>query len=120
MIAARKGYRIRLIDHSIERAPLAAEVGGARPFFLPAIFQDELFCYNASMTTLLQKAFAQAQNLTPPDQDALAKLILDEMQSDAKWEAVLAKSPEKVAKLGDKAWAEHEAGLTQPLDPNQL
>ncbi len=72
------------------------------------------------MTTLLQKAFAQAQSLAPSEQDALAQLILEEMQSEDKWEAALAKSPEKLAKLGEKAWAEHEAGLSRPLDPEQL
>ena len=72
------------------------------------------------MTTLLQQAIAQAQHLGPKAQDALAQLMLEEMESDAKWEAVLAKSPEKLEKMGEKAWAEHEAGLTQPLDPDRL
>lgn len=50
----------------------------------------------------------------------MANLILEEIENEAKWEQVLAKSPEKLKKLGDKAWAEHEAGLTQPLDPEKL
>jgi hypothetical protein len=72
------------------------------------------------MTTLLQKAVAKAQGLAPSEQDALAKLILEEIENDAQWEAAVAKSPEKLRKLGDKAWAEYEAGLTQPLDPEKL
>jgi len=69
---------------------------------------------------LASKAIAKAKSLEASEQDALAKLMLEEMEREAKWEAVLANSPEKLAKLGDAAWAEHEAGLSQPLDPDRL
>jgi hypothetical protein len=72
------------------------------------------------MTTLLQNAVTKAQRLPPPEQDALAQMMIEEMEGEAKWEAVLAKSPEKLAKLSDQAWAEHEAGGTRPLNLDQL
>ena len=72
------------------------------------------------MTTLLEQAVEKARRLSAEEQDALAKLILEEIEADAKWDAVLAKSPEKLAKLADKAWAEHEAGKSEPLDPEKL
>ncbi|MGN6367341.1 MAG: hypothetical protein ACTHN5_03680 [Phycisphaerae bacterium] len=72
------------------------------------------------MTTLLEQAVAKARQLSAEEQDALARLILEEIEADAKWGAVLAKSPERLKKLADKAWGEHEAGKTEPLDVEQL
>lgn len=72
------------------------------------------------MTTLLQNAIAKAQRLDVAEQDALAKLMMEEIEGEAKWEAVLAKSPEKLTRLAEKAWAEHEAGKTEALDPDEL
>ncbi len=72
------------------------------------------------MTVLLEQAVARARELSESEQNALASLMLDEIESDRKWDELFAKSPEKLAKLADKAWAEHEAGLSQPLDPDQL
>ena len=98
------------------RAPRAERCVGLDLFLLsPCIFP-----YNVCMTTLLQEAIAKATQLDPAEQDALAQLILSEIESDKKWDAVLARSPEKMSKLAEKAWQEYEAGLTQPLDPDQL
>ena len=72
------------------------------------------------MTTLLEQAVAKARQLSADEQDALAKLIFEEIEADAKWDAALAKSPEKLAKLADKAWADHETGKSEPLDPEKL
>ena len=72
------------------------------------------------MTTLFEQAIAKVSQLPPSEQDALAQLLLEEMESERKWGEALAKSPETLAKLADKAWAEHEAGASQPLNPDQL
>jgi hypothetical protein len=79
-----------------------------------------LVWYDRGMTTLLEQAVAKARQLSAEEQDALAKLIFEEIEADAKWDAVIAKSPEKLKKLADKAWADHEAGKTEPLDPEKL
>ena len=68
------------------------------------------------MTTLLEQAVERARQLSAADQDALAKLILEEIESDRKWDQVLAKAPEKLSGLADKAWA----GNSEPLDPGKL
>ena len=72
------------------------------------------------MTKLLEQALAKAGTLPEADQNAIARLVLDEIESERKWDELFARSPDKLAKLADRAWAEHEAGQSQELDPDQL
>ena len=72
------------------------------------------------MTRLLEKAFAEASRLPDAEQDALASLILSEMESEASWQKSFAKSADKLAALADEALAELDAGITKPLDPGDL
>lgn len=72
------------------------------------------------MTKLLEQAIATLRDLPDAEQDAIAKIVMDEVSADRRWDEVLAKSPEKLRKLADKAWAEHEAGQSQELDPDKL
>jgi len=53
-------------------------------------------------------------------QDAIAQIVLDEIESERRWDELFATSPEKLRKLADDAWAEHEAGGSEELDPDQL
>ena len=72
------------------------------------------------MTKLLEKAVELARQLPESEQDAIARLVLDEIEAERRWDQLFAKSPEKLSKLADKAWAEHEAGLSEELDPDRL
>lgn len=72
------------------------------------------------MTKLLEQAVAKAGALPEAEQDAIAQIVLDEIESERRWDELFAQSPEKLGKLADKAWAEHEAGLSEELDPEQL
>ncbi len=72
------------------------------------------------MTKLLEKAVAKARELPEAEQDAIAQIVINEIESERRWDELLAKSPEKLRKLADRAWAEHEAGQSQELDPDQL
>ena len=58
------------------------------------------------MTKLLEQAFTQAKSLPEPEQDAIARLLLDEIESDHRWDELFAKSPEKLRKLADEAWSD--------------
>jgi len=61
--------------------------------------------------------------LPDSEQDTIARLVLDEIESDRRWSELVAKSPEKLADIADKAWAEHEAGGeggSEKLDPERL
>jgi hypothetical protein len=72
------------------------------------------------MTELLRKAFEEASKLPPGDQDALASVLLDELDGERRWDSTLEKTHEKLTGLADAAVAEHRAGKTQPLDPDNL
>ena len=73
-----------------------------------------------AVTQLLEKAFAEASKLPQTEQDALAQWILEELASERRWEEAFANSPEALAQLADEALAEHRAGRTQALDPDDL
>lgn len=62
------------------------------------------------MTKLLAQAMAKARELPEVDQDAIGQRVLDEIESERRWDELFARSPETLWKLADQAWAEHEAG----------
>ena len=72
------------------------------------------------MTKLLEDAIAKLRLMPDDEQDAIAQLVLDEIESERRWDELFAKSPEKLRKLADHAWAEHEAGGSGELEPDQL
>jgi hypothetical protein len=72
------------------------------------------------MTKMLEKALAKAKELPEAEQDAIAQIVMDEIESERRWDALLAKSPESLRKLADRAWNEHESGESQELDPDRM
>ncbi|MBW4668825.1 MAG: hypothetical protein KME60_15720 [Cyanomargarita calcarea GSE-NOS-MK-12-04C] len=72
------------------------------------------------MTELLEKAIAQLKNLPASEQDAIAAMILEELEDEVLWDAAFAGSQDALAKLGAEAMAEYHAGKTQELDPDRL
>lgn len=67
------------------------------------------------MTQLLEKALSQVAKLPASEQDAMAAIVLEELASEQRWSESFAKSQGLLAKLADKALAEHAAGRTKPL-----
>ena len=76
--------------------------------------------YNPVMTRLLEKAIDSVRELSPTEQDAIAQIMLDEVESERLWDERFSKRDESLIKLADKASAEHQAGQSQPLDPDTL
>jgi hypothetical protein len=72
------------------------------------------------MTKLLQQVIAQIEKLPPDKQDAIATLILEELEEDQRWDDSFARSPDLLAQLAAEAMAEYRAGKTQELDPETL
>ena len=68
------------------------------------------------MTTLLERAFAEASKLPEPEQEALAAWILEELASERHWAEALAGSWDALARLADEALIEHRERRTQALD----
>ncbi|MGB3654563.1 MAG: hypothetical protein WBA41_25600 [Rivularia sp. (in: cyanobacteria)] len=60
------------------------------------------------MTELLQQAIAKLKSLPTTEQDAIAKMILEELEDERKWDESFARSPELLAKLAVEAMAEPE------------
>ncbi len=72
------------------------------------------------MTKLLEDAIAKVRELPDSEQNAIAQIVLDEIESERRWDELFAKSPEKLRSLADRVWAEHEAGESEPLDADRL
>ena len=72
------------------------------------------------MTALLEKAFAQATRLPDDEQDAVARWLMDELESERHWSRSFETSQRQLADLAQEALAEDLAGRTRPLDPDQL
>ena len=68
------------------------------------------------MTDLLKKAFDAVSALSPERQNALAKLILAEIEDEKRWDEAFAGSQDKLAAMAKEAIAEHKAGRTRPMD----
>jgi len=72
------------------------------------------------MTKLLEKAFEEASRLPEMDQNALAKWVLDVLNSESAWSKSFAESEDVLEKLADEAISEKRKGKTAPLDLNRL
>lgn len=55
------------------------------------------------MSQLLDKALAEVRKLPDAEQDAIAAIILQELEDDRRWNEALAKSPEKLEALAARA-----------------
>jgi hypothetical protein len=72
------------------------------------------------MTTLLEQVIAEVKKRPATEQNAIAALILEELEEEARWDESFEKSQDVLAKLAEEALAEDQAGKTQPLDPDTL
>jgi hypothetical protein len=64
------------------------------------------------MTALLEKAIAQAAALPRQKQEAIGALILEEIASEARWDARFAGSQDTLARLAGEALSEFNEGKT--------
>jgi hypothetical protein len=67
------------------------------------------------MTQLLEKAISKAHSLPVYEQDILASIILDEIDSEKNWATSFAKSQDLLSTMAAEAITEHAAGKTKPL-----
>ncbi|MFI5460007.1 MAG: hypothetical protein ACHRXM_31695 [Isosphaerales bacterium] len=72
------------------------------------------------MTTLLERAFAEASKLASAEQELLASRLLAELAAEDDFDRAIAVSGDKLSRLAAEALAEHRAGLTMELDPDRL
>jgi len=72
------------------------------------------------MTELLEQAVEKAKNLPDSEQDAIAAMILEELEDEAKWEKRFSVSKDSLAKLASEAMEEDRREETEELDPDSL
>ena len=68
------------------------------------------------MTALLEKAIARAAALPRREQEAIGALILEEIASEARWDAQFAGSQDALARLAGEALSEFNEGKTLPFE----
>ena len=71
------------------------------------------------MTTLLEWAFAEAAKRSVQEQELLASRLLAELDAEDEFDRRIAGSTDRLAQLAAEALAEHHAGLTEELNPDQ-
>ncbi len=72
------------------------------------------------MTRLLKEAFEAASKLPEDEQNALAGLILEEVELEVRWDESFARSGEVLAKLAAEAREDYRHGRTRVLDPDEM
>jgi len=68
------------------------------------------------MTKLLKDAFDRASRLPEAEQDALAAILIAEMEDEKRWQEAFRRGEAKLTQLGEEALEEFRAGRTTPLD----
>ena len=74
------------------------------------------------MNQLLREAFEKAAELPEAEQDRFARFLLAELESERHSAELFARpeSEDLLERLADEAVSEHRAGLTQPLNIDDL
>lgn len=72
------------------------------------------------MTELLERAIAQLKTRSIDEQNAIANMILEELEEERKWDESFANSPDLLEKLAKEAMSEYYNGKTEELDPEKL
>jgi hypothetical protein len=72
------------------------------------------------MTQLLQQAIAELHKLSSTDQDAIASLILAEINDERRWESAFANSQDQLQKMADKVRNDIRTGRVRDLGIDEL
>lgn len=72
------------------------------------------------MTPLLEKALSEVYKLPPEEQDAIAAVILEELEDEQRWNKAFTESQDKLAQLAHKVRADIKAGHSKKMDIDEL
>lgn len=77
---------------------------------------------NQFMSQLMEQAIQKARRLPEADQEALASIMLQEIDSEQRWDELFARpeSAELLSRMADQALAEAKAGRARPLELDDL
>jgi hypothetical protein len=74
------------------------------------------------MTRLMEQAIERASQLSEDEQNAIAAIILREIESDERWDELFARpaSADLLSRMADEAMSEVQSGRVQKLDLDEL
>jgi hypothetical protein len=72
------------------------------------------------MSPLLDQAVAEARKLPEAEQDAIAAIILEEIEDDRRWDESFARAPDKLAALAARAQEQVKAGRCRTAGFDEL
>ena len=72
------------------------------------------------MTPLLKKVLDEVYKLRPEEQDAIAAVILAELEDERQWQEAFAESQDKLAQLARKVRADIKAGRIKNMGIDEL
>lgn len=72
------------------------------------------------MTTLLESAFEKISNLPEIEQNIYAKILMEEIESEKRWNSAFSESEELLSQMADSALEDMTQKRTKPLTQDQL
>ena len=72
------------------------------------------------MTPLLKKVLDEVYKLRPEEQDAIAAVILEELEDEQQWQEAFAESQDKLAQLARKVRVDIKAGRIKNMGIDEL
>ena len=72
------------------------------------------------MTQLLQHALAEVQKLSASEQDAIAAIILEELEDERRWEEAFARSQDQLTRLAAKVREDVRARRVKSVGIDEL
>jgi hypothetical protein len=72
------------------------------------------------MTQLLEQALAQLSKLSPAEQDAIAAIILAELEDEQRWSQAFARSQDALARLASRTREDIRAGRIRKSEVDEL
>jgi predicted RNA-binding protein with EMAP domain len=72
------------------------------------------------MTELLEQAVSKMSQLSAIRQNAMATMILEELDDEAQWETAFAQSQDKLAKLAEKTRQDIKKGRVKKMGFDEL
>ena len=74
------------------------------------------------MSRLMEQAIQKLKQLPEQDQESIASIILQEIESESRWEELFARplSADLLSRMADEALAGIRAGRARKLDINEL
>lgn len=70
------------------------------------------------MNKMLERALSELEKLPENEQEAIACVILDEIEEEKGWEERFARSQDRLADLSRRAGDRIAEGSTEPFDPS--